>query len=160
MTSSAEHPVYFSQLTTPVGHLLVKANPQAITHVSFIDNAARIGPQQESHLTQHAAKQLDEYIKGKRKDFDLPLAANGTVFQQQVWQQLLSVPFGKTASYLDIANAINNPKACRAVGAANGKNPIAIIVPCHRIIGANGSLTGYAGGLTRKTFLLELEQAY
>ena len=101
--------------------------------------------------------QMDQYFKGQRRKFDLPLAPAGTPFQQEVWQALQTVGFGETASYGRIAQAIGRPQAFRAVGAANGRNPISIIVPCHRIIGSNNTLTGYGGGLWRKTWLLEHE---
>lgn len=109
-------------------------------------------------LLQHAAAQLAEYFAGSRQHFDLPLAARGTAFQQQVWQQLIRVPYGHTQSYGELALLLGNKNAMRAVGAANGRNPIAIIVPCHRVIGADGKLTGYAGGLNRKVWLLQHEQ--
>ena len=101
--------------------------------------------------------ELGEYFDGNRKAFDVPLDPQGTEFQQQVWQALLEIPYGQMASYAEVASAINKPKAVRAVGAANGRNPISILVPCHRVIGSNGSLTGYAGGLPRKQWLLQLE---
>jgi methylated-DNA-[protein]-cysteine S-methyltransferase len=113
---------------------------------------------QETPLIKKAAKQFGEYFDGKRKNFDLPLRMKGTVFQVKVWNALKKIPYGKTVSYGDIAAIIGNPKACRAVGMANNRNPIAIIVPCHRVIGKDGSLTGYAGGLELKRQLLELEQ--
>ena len=103
-------------------------------------------------------KQLSEYFAGQRQHFDLPLTFEGTDFQQKVWQALLSIPFAETRSYRDIAAQIGNVKAVRAVGAANGKNPISIIAPCHRVIGANGQLVGFAGGLNNKHILLQLEQ--
>lgn len=103
--------------------------------------------------------QLDEYFAGKRRQFQLQLAPQGTAFQQSVWQALLRIPYGKTCSYSDLASEIERPRAVRAVGTANGANPISIIVPCHRVIGRDGSLTGYAGGLPRKQLLLELEGA-
>jgi len=109
-------------------------------------------------LLQQAAAQLAEYFAGTRQHFDLPLAASGTAFQQQVWQQLCQVPYGQTQSYGELALRLGNKNAMRAVGAANGRNPIAIIVPCHRVIGADGKLTGYAGGLDRKVWLLQHEQ--
>jgi methylated-DNA-[protein]-cysteine S-methyltransferase len=111
-----------------------------------------------AQLLQQAAGQLAQYFGGKRQTFDLPLAASGTVFQQQVWQQLIRIPFGQTQSYGELAQHLGNKNAMRAVGAANGRNPIAIIVPCHRVIGADGKLTGYAGGLDRKVWLLQHEQ--
>lgn len=110
-------------------------------------------------ITDLAARQLTEYFNGSRVSFDLPIAPAGTAFQQQVWRALLSVPYGHTACYGDIARQINNSKGVRAVGLANSRNPIAIIIPCHRIIGANGTLTGYAGGLDKKEWLLRLEKA-
>lgn len=102
-------------------------------------------------------RQLQEYFQGSRREFDLPLAPDGTEFQQQVWAELRRIPFGETISYGELARRINNPKAVRAVGLANGRNPISIVIPCHRVIGANGKLTGYGGGLERKKRLLELE---
>jgi methylated-DNA-[protein]-cysteine S-methyltransferase len=110
-------------------------------------------------MTELAKQQLLEYFSEKRRSFSIPLAATGTEFQQSVWQALGQIPFGETCSYLDIAKSIGNPKACRAVGAANGKNPIPIIVPCHRVIGSNQKLTGFAGGLDRKAWLLTHENA-
>ena len=105
-----------------------------------------------------ARKQLGEYFKGKRMTFDLPLAPEGTEFQQSVWKQLRKISYGRTKSYGEIANKVGNPRASRAVGAANGRNPISIIVPCHRVIGADGKLTGFGGGIERKRWLLEHEQ--
>lgn len=110
-------------------------------------------------ITDEACCQLKAYFDGQLHEFDLPLAPKGSEFQNQVWRALLQVKYGETASYLDIAKAIGNPKAVRAVGMANGRNPIAIVVPCHRIIGSNRTLTGYAGGLQRKQYLLNLEGA-
>ena len=104
-----------------------------------------------------AKTELTEYFAGQRKSFDLPLEPKGTAFQQSVWRALCEIPYGETVSYGQIAERIGNKKACRAVGMANNRNPIAIIIPCHRVIGAGGKLTGYAGGLDKKEFLLELE---
>jgi methylated-DNA-[protein]-cysteine S-methyltransferase len=112
---------------------------------------------QESPLIKEAAKQLDEYFNKKRKNFNLPLILNGTDFQKKIWNALQNIPYGKTCSYGELAAITGNPKACRAVGMANNRNPIAIIIPCHRVIGHDGSLTGYAGGLDLKRELLELE---
>lgn len=105
----------------------------------------------------HVVTQLREYFAGERQDFDVPLAGAGTPFQQKVWEALTTIPYGATATYRDIAIAIGSPKAVRAVGLANGRNPISVIVPCHRVVGANGSLTGYGGGLAAKQLLLDLE---
>ena len=113
-----------------------------------------------SPLLRRVADQLAEYFAGERRDFDLPLAAPGTAFQKLVWDALVRIPFGEVRSYGELARTLGRPSGSRAVGAANGKNPIAIIVPCHRVIGANGTLTGYAGGLPTKQWLLEHEQRY
>lgn len=118
----------------------------------------KIDPQTPAgQILARAVKQLEEYFAGERTNFDLPLDAQGTEFQKKVWRELARIPYGETCSYSDIARRLNNAKAVRAVGAANGKNPISIIVPCHRVIGSNGKLTGYAGGLIAKTKLLEIE---
>ncbi|MDD3429385.1 MAG: methylated-DNA--[protein]-cysteine S-methyltransferase [Oscillospiraceae bacterium] len=116
------------------------------------------GNVQETALLKEVAAQLGAYFKGERKRFDFPFYAQGTQFQQKVWAQLQTIPYGETASYKQIAVAVKNEKACRAVGMANNKNPLPIVIPCHRIIGANGSMVGYAGGLFIKTELLKLER--
>ena len=113
---------------------------------------------QETPLVKEACRQLSEYLKGERKTFDLPLNPKGTNFQKCVWRALCDIPYGETRTYKQIAEAIGNPKAVRAVGMANNRNPITIIVPCHRVIGANGKLVGYGGGLEMKEFLLRLEK--
>ncbi|MFT4653877.1 MAG: methylated-DNA-[protein]-cysteine S-methyltransferase [Patiriisocius sp.] len=153
-TQSTGLTYYVSQIHTPQGYIRMVAMNTAIIQIKFYEDSIT---ENQNSISELAKAQMQEYITGHLTQFDLPLAPKGTYFQRLVWQQLLNVAYGKTASYLDIATAINNPKACRAVGAANGKNPIAIVIPCHRIIGANGSLTGYAGGLARKSFLLSLE---
>ena len=116
--------------------------------------------QSRAALSESAIEQLNEYFTGKRKDFDLPLAPSGTHFQQKVWAQLQKIPYGQTRSYKDIAQSVGSPKGFRAVGMANNKNPIAIVIPCHRVIGADGSLVGYGGGLDMKQSLLDLEKKY
>ncbi|MDF2179661.1 methylated-DNA--[protein]-cysteine S-methyltransferase [Aliiglaciecola sp. CAU 1673] len=143
-------------LDTPIGLLAIREQDDAICAIEFVETMD--SEPVNTPLLLEAKKQLQDYFNGSRKAFNLPLKAKGTLFQQQVWEQLQSVCYGQTASYADIANKVANPKAVRAVGAANGKNPIAIVVPCHRIIGSNGRLTGYAGGLERKAFLLDLER--
>ncbi|GAC16520.1 methylated-DNA--[protein]-cysteine S-methyltransferase [Aliiglaciecola lipolytica] len=148
--------IYFEYLTTPIGQLEICANESAITSIYFSNVQQQYA--QTSELTHEAAAQLTAYFNGNLTEFQLPLGSAGTEFQQQVWQALCHIPFGSTCSYADIANQLQNPKAVRAVGAANGKNPISIVVPCHRVIGKNGTLTGYAGGLDRKSWLLALEQ--
>ncbi len=112
----------------------------------------------ETPVLAEAGKQLKEYFAGMRRDFDLPLAPAGTAFMQKVWKALQDIPYGETRSYKEIAAAAGNVKACRAVGMANNRNPISIFIPCHRVIGANGELVGYGGGLDKKVFLLELEK--
>lgn len=153
-------------LTTPMGALQLYANPYGLSHVTCVGStrsdivlanrtAAAVNLAHQ-HLDE-AALQLGQYFAGKRFQFDLPLAPEGTEFQREVWQALLTVAYGDSCSYSGIAQKIGRPKAVRAVGAANGANPIAIIVPCHRVIGKNGTLTGYAYGLALKQQLLMLE---
>ena len=113
---------------------------------------------QAAALLQRAERELGEYFAGRRRDFTLPLAPAGTPFQQAVWEALRRIPYGRTCCYRDIARAIGRPAACRAVGMANNRNPIVVVIPCHRVVGADGSLTGYAGGLSVKARLLEIEQ--
>lgn len=115
---------------------------------------------QTTELLSMATIQLDEYFQGKRTIFSLPFKLTGTPFQLVVWKELQNIPYGKTTSYKEIAQKINKPKACRAVGMANNKNPLPIIIPCHRVIGSNGKLIGYAGGLKLKNYLLELEKSH
>lgn len=138
-----------------IGNLLIEENGHSITKVSFNPQCAQ---GRKTDLTDNAFHQLQEYFSGTRTKFDLPLEPEGTLFQKGVWAKLQDIPYGKTASYKDIAQAINNPNAFRAVGNANNKNPIPIIIPCHRCVGSNGKLTGYAGGLELKQRLLDLEQ--
>jgi methylated-DNA-[protein]-cysteine S-methyltransferase len=152
--------MYKSHYQSPIGLIEITASDSGLLSVFFIDekeenNHDIIG----NDITKLTAEYLAEYFAGNRQSFDIPLAPVGTTFQQLVWKELVKVPFGKTDTYSSIANKLNNPLSVRAVGAANGKNPISIIVPCHRIIGASGHLTGYAGGLWRKEFLLTLEGA-
>ncbi|MBP2656680.1 MAG: cysteine methyltransferase [Firmicutes bacterium] len=146
--------------STMVGEIGIADNGTAITKVYFSrghrPEAQEVG---ESALIKTAAAQLKEYFGGKRKSFEFPLAPEGTVFQQAVWEALQVIPYGETRSYKDIAVSINQPNAARAVGMANNRNPIAIVIPCHRVIGANGKLVGYGGGLDIKEKLLGLEQA-
>ncbi|MCU7553453.1 methylated-DNA--[protein]-cysteine S-methyltransferase [Alteromonas sp. ASW11-19] len=147
--------MYTQHFRSACGNVTVSANDDGITAVAFTGNQAPAA--RPSPLTQQACEQLTAYFAGQRNTFDMPLAMQGTDFQRQVWQALLTLNYGETASYRDIAERIGNPKAVRAVGLANSKNPIAIVVPCHRVIGASGKLTGYAGGLERKRYLLNLE---
>lgn len=145
-------------IDSPLGFIEIRANDAAITSLAFVKKKSC--DELPTHpILKKCAKQLAEYFSGKRRDFDLPLELNGTDFQKRVWQALLKVPYGKTASYGDIAKKIRNPKSSRAVGMANNRNNIAIVIPCHRVIGGNGKLVGYAGGLEKKQWLLGLEQS-
>ncbi|ODS05323.1 methylated-DNA--[protein]-cysteine S-methyltransferase [Vibrio scophthalmi] len=152
----------YTIIDSPLGKITLQSNQLGLTRVWFEVNTtlpSDLGERDDSDALLLTAKtQLEEYFLGIRNQFDLPLAAVGTPFQMQIWQALTTIPFGETWSYQDLANAIGNPKAVRAVGLANGKNPISVIVPCHRVIGKNGKLTGYAGGVERKAALLKLEQ--
>lgn len=140
---------------TPLGQIYIAEEDGAVTDLSFrpIANAHQL----ETPLILRAAEQMHAYFAGRRHAFDLPLRTTGTPFQNDVWNALLKIPYGETCSYGNIAALIGNPKACRAVGMANNKNPISIIIPCHRVIGANGQLVGYGGGLNIKKALLDLE---
>ncbi len=142
---------YQAYYTSEIGVIELTATETALKRLIFVEQAAELEPDAGSlsPLLARSLAQLDEYFKGQRREFDLPLEPDGTEFQQQVWRQLLTIPYGHTASYLDIARRLGNPKAIRAVGAANGRNPISLIIPCHRIIGRDGSLIGYGGGLWR-----------
>ena len=146
-------------LETPIGWLKIEGNDDGITAIAYVDEDPREEVPVYPHL-ENARDQLQEYFAGKRKSFDLELAPEGTEFQVLVWNALKGIDFGKTASYADVAQAIQNENAVRAVGAANGKNPISIVVPCHRVIGASGQLTGYAGELWRKKWLLDHEAKF
>jgi len=142
---------------TPVGKLCIGEENGSITRVTW-RQLPKSYIQEETELILRCKKQLEEYFAGKRKTFDLPLAPRGTDFQQRVWKALQEIPYGETRTYGEIAAAVGNPKAARAVGMANNRNPIGIIVPCHRVVGANGKLVGYAGGMEKKEWLLELEK--
>lgn len=146
---------------TPIGVLYIgaEANEDALALLSLPSHPAPAAERGKHAVLAAAAKQLREYFARKRTEFDLPLAPRGTPFQERVWKQLLAIPYGETCSYADIARGVGKPTASRAVGAANGKNPIAIIVPCHRVIGASGALTGYGGGMPTKRWLLDHERS-
>lgn len=148
--------MFIDTMASPIGNIEINANDEGVTKIQFIKKNRK--KTYKNAITDRCKQQLKEYFNKQRKVFDFPLAAQGTDFQKATWASLLQIPYGKTASYRDIAMMINRPKTMRAVGAANGKNPIAIVVPCHRIIGSNGLLTGYAGGLERKAWLLEHEK--
>ena len=140
---------------TPIGPLTATADDQALVELHF--TVERPSGQARSPVLHQTITQLNEYFSGTRRTFDVPLAPRGTEFQLAVWNELLRIPYGHTVSYAEIAHRIGRPSAIRAVGAANGANPIPVIVPCHRVIGSNGSLTGYGGGIERKQWLLALE---
>jgi methylated-DNA-[protein]-cysteine S-methyltransferase len=143
---------------SPIGTIHLAAEGDALVELALPNAPIPAGTRGKSPVLAVAAKQLREYFAGRRTTFELPLAPRGTAFQRRVWQALLAIPHGETCSYVDIARAIGKPSASRAVGAANGKNPIAIVVPCHRVIGASGALTGYGGGLPTKRWLLVHER--
>ena len=155
--------MYHTTYQSPLGEIAITANDQGITALAFQQGAAPLEIAQTSVANEQPfieiKQQLSEYFEGTRTKFNLALAPQGTAFQQSVWQALIEIPYGKTVSYGWLAKHINNEKAVRAVGSANGANPIALIIPCHRVIGANKKLTGYAGGLALKAKLLMHEQA-
>ncbi|AMW85355.1 Methylated-DNA--protein-cysteine methyltransferase [Pseudomonas yamanorum] len=154
----------YKYMPSPVGQLTLVARGGKLTAILWEKerpNRVRLGALQEANnspVLQETERQLKEYFAGTRNRFELELDFAGTDFQKKVWQALLTIPFGETRSYSQIAAQIGNPKAVRAVGAANGRNPISIVAPCHRVIGASGGLTGFAGGLEAKQYLLELEE--
>jgi methylated-DNA-[protein]-cysteine S-methyltransferase len=154
-------------MDSPIGPLELRAGPETLTSIRFVDTAA--GAQGEvdvahgadstgdSDVLRAAITQLTEYFAGERTEFDLPLHTGGTPFQQQVWSMLAEIPYAETWSYAEVARRIGSPTAFRAVGAANGQNPLPIVLPCHRVVGAGGQLVGYGGGMDRKRTLLQLE---
>ena len=154
----------YSTYVSSVGPLLLAADDDGLRLVEFHESRHRIkrGPdwrEGEHAVLRRARAQLAEYFDGRRRQFDLPLSPRGTPFQRDVWLALAAIPYGETISYAQLATRVGRPAAMRAVGAANGRNPLPIVLPCHRVIGADGSLTGFGGGLPTKQFLLELEGA-
>jgi methylated-DNA-[protein]-cysteine S-methyltransferase len=152
----------YAYLDSPIGPLLIAGDAHAVAQISFPQNGKPVRPEPEwtesaKGPVGEAMRQLREYFSGRRKDFDLPLAPSGTAFQKTVWRQLQEIPYAATISYGELAKRVGNPNASRAVGAANGKNPLPIVVPCHRVIGASGKLVGFGGGLPIKQALLEIE---
>ncbi|MFZ1155365.1 MAG: methylated-DNA--[protein]-cysteine S-methyltransferase [Solirubrobacteraceae bacterium] len=165
MTLSTTSPsTITTSMDSPIGELTLTAVGGVLTGVHM--NEQRHAPKTPAAYKRddaglaHAVEQLNAYFAGEQTDFDLPMTMHGTEFQRRVWASLCEIPYGETISYGELARWVGNPKASRAVGLANGRNPVAIIVPCHRVIGANGSLTGYGGGLERKVWLLEHETAH
>jgi len=155
--------MYYTTYSSPLGEIILTANNEGLTALSFLQGKSPLminsDLQKNSEKFITVCQQLTEYFEGNRTAFDLPLAPTGTPFQQKVWQALCSIKQGETKTYAWLAKKIKNEKAVRAVGSANGANPIALIVPCHRVIGSNGKLTGYAGGLALKAKLLMHENA-
>jgi len=152
--------LYQAYIQTPLGITAIKGNEHGLTSVSVRDDKNLVPTEVLPDSLATAAIQLQEYFAGKRTTFELQLNIRGTDFQKSVWQELLHIPYGKTISYLELARRLGDVKSIRAAAAANGQNPFWIVVPCHRVIGSDGSLTGYAGGLWRKKWLLEHESPY
>ena len=151
---------YTTYTQSPLGLLQLKANEQGLTVINYYDDAPPELLDHDQHpVLKKTIHQLNEYFEGQRKSFDTPLVLKGTNFQQKVWKQLLQIPYGHTISYSELAIRLGDPQKARAVAGANGLNPIPIIIPCHRVIGADNKLTGYSGGIERKQFLLQLEGA-
>jgi methylated-DNA-[protein]-cysteine S-methyltransferase len=143
---------------SPIGRLTLRGGPEAITAIHFPGRVGRLGEDaRDDRPFAEAVRQLDEYFAGRRREFDLPLALDGSPFERQVWSELQRIPYGATVSYGELARAIGQPEEFRAVGTAVGRTPAPIVVPCHRVVGSDGSLTGYGGGLDRKRALLDLE---
>ncbi len=151
--------IYADYIKTPIGTIEIIADNEAVLSVNFT-SAETTGEIKPNKITATAKRELKEYFNGTRKTFSVPLKTEGSQFYVSVWKALLDIPYGETKSYSEIAKAIGNPKASRAVGSANNRNKIAIIIPCHRVIGKNGKLTGYAAGIWRKQWLLEHEREY
>lgn len=153
--------MFTTYFNSPMGLLQIQGTTTYITHIQFASYTVKTqclaSLPQDWSLGNQATQQLSEYFAGKRTKFTLPLLPQGTAFQQEVWKALQAIPFGETCSYGEIAISIGKPKAARAIGQANNRNPIAIVIPCHRVIGVDKKLTGYAGGLERKDYLLKLE---
>jgi methylated-DNA-[protein]-cysteine S-methyltransferase len=155
--------IYFAEWKSPLGTLVLESDGRALTRIRLPDEEYENDPAarrvRRPGLFRDAALQLKEYFAGTRKEFDLPLNPAGTPFQNEVWAELVKIPRGETLSYSELAERVGRPGSHRAVGAANGRNPLPIVIPCHRVIGKSGKLTGYAGGLAAKQKLLELEGA-
>ncbi len=155
-------PIFYTQLGSPIGTLLLVSEDSRLSQITFAKDGRPAVPktewQEDAAALSETIRQLRAYFAGQLETFDLPLAPEGTPFQQKVWGELLKIPYGNTTSYGELAKRIGNPQASRAVGLANGSNPIPIVIPCHRVIGSNGKLTGYGGGLPIKEKLLALER--
>lgn len=147
---------YYGYLESEVGIIEVSGDDDGLLTIAFVEEKAH--DNSENPIILDALKQLDEYFKGERKAFDLKCHLNGTQFQKKVWQELIKIPYGETVNYGELAKRIGNEKACRAVGGANNKNNLAIVIPCHRVIGKNGAMVGYASGISKKEALLSMER--
>lgn len=154
--------IYRADYESPIGTIEIAGNDQAVVSILFTDREKAEYPLEIGHpdAIKECWQQLDEYFKGERREFSFPYMMEGTNFQQRVWNALTSIPYASTGTYKDIASLIENEKAVRAVGTANGRNKLSIVLPCHRIIGTNGTMTGYAGGIWRKEWLLEHERKH
>ncbi|MEZ9566562.1 methylated-DNA--[protein]-cysteine S-methyltransferase [Vibrio artabrorum] len=153
-----EETTYKLLYDAPIGKMIIISNGNAVIEIDHINTELEL-IENPDELCLKVSRQLDEYFAGERKHFDLPLQRAGTDFQRKAWAALTTIPYGETISYGEQAKRMDNPKAVRAVGGANGKNPFSIVVPCHRVIGANGTLTGYTGGMNRKEWLLDFERS-
>ncbi len=151
---------YISYLKSPIGQIKLTADGSSVNSILFVFNDTEMEEENINSVLTQCKKEFSEYFSGKRKEFEVPISQAGTGFQQRVWNELLKIPYGETVSYNFIAESLGDRKSIRAVGASNGKNQISIIVPCHRVIGSDGSLTGYAGGLWRKKWLLNHEKEF
>jgi methylated-DNA-[protein]-cysteine S-methyltransferase len=149
---------YISSFNSPLGFLVLKSDGVAVTEIAFSEND--LSEKNDCALLQECRQQLEDYFCGKSLEFNLPLAHRGTEFQKKVWKELMNIPTGQTITYQELAVRLGDAKCIRAAGTANGRNPLAIVIPCHRVIGAGNKLTGYAGGLSRKRWLLEHELKY
>jgi methylated-DNA-[protein]-cysteine S-methyltransferase len=147
---------FSTQFSSTVGPLTLEGDDRVVTRVGFGEATA---PRGDAAAVSAAALQLEQYLAGERTEFELDVELDGTPFERRVWDEVRAIPYGETATYAEIADRIGRPGACRAVGRANGRNPVAVVVPCHRVIGSDGSLTGYAGGIEMKRALLDLERA-
>ncbi|MFA0196119.1 methylated-DNA--[protein]-cysteine S-methyltransferase [Vibrio artabrorum] len=153
-----EETTYKLLYDAPIGKMIIISNGNAVIEIDHINTELEL-IETPDELCLKVSRQLDEYFAGERKNFDLPLQRAGTDFQRKAWAALTTIPYGETISYGEQAKRMDTPKAVRAVGGANGKNPFSIVVPCHRVIGANGTLTGYTGGMNRKEWLLDFERS-
>ena len=151
---------YISYLKSPIGEIKITADENSVNSILFVFNDTEMEEENINDVLTQCKKELSEYFSGKRKEFEVPVTQAGTSFQQRVWSELIKIPYGETVSYNFIAESLGDKKSIRAVGASNGKNQVSIIVPCHRVIGSDGSLTGYAGGLWRKKWLLNHEKEF